>query len=301
MNLIEQGLGGGQYLESVTNLLIRIRAEEPLGGPWDAADLQWWSRSGHYNDPERLRFWSAPDEPISVCALFPTVRSTIAFTCLWTTAARDIAFKEILPTVLSKVQRIARDGRLTVDIEALDTDIEWRQFLECHGFQLASGGSTQAAVPTSNAKGQPWTGTGLAILDATQHTSEDPHPLERRLGAGIRRRLLACSLYRPELDLSVRTAEGDVVAYCICWVDPTNRFAMLEPMRTEQAWQRRGLGTALIAEQSRRLLGLGIHTLKVNYATDNSAAGQLYARSQFVARFRRLLYRWQQAPGDASV
>jgi len=300
MNLIEQGLGGRQYVDRVTDLLIRVRAEEPLGGPWDAADLQWWSRSGHYDDPERLRFWSTPDSTLSVCALFPTVRSSLAFTCLWTTAARDTALKSLLPTVVSRVQRIASDCRLAVDIEVLASDIEWRQFLERRGFKLASGGSTQAAVRASDAIQQPWTSTELAIFDDTQRECDDPHPLERRTSADIRQRLLACSLYRPDLDLSVRTAEGEVVAYCICWADTTNGFAMLEPMRTEEAWQRRGLGTALIAEQARRLLGLGIQDIKVNYATDNPAARQLYARSKFGVRFRRLMYRWQAATGDVS-
>lgn len=301
MNLVEQGLGGRQYLDRVTDLLIRIRAEEPLGGPWDAADLQWWSRSGHYDDPERLRFWSTPDAALSVCALFPTVRRSIAFTCLWTRAARDVALKAILPTVVSRVQRIASECRLAVDIEVLDGDIEWRQFLECRGFKLTTGGSTQATVRASDAVRQARISTELAIFDDTQRPYNDPHPLERRSSADIRQRLLACSLYRPALDLSVRTAEGEVVAYCICWADPTNRFAMLEPMRTERAWQRRGLGTALIAEQARRLLGLGIQDLKVNYATDNPAAWRLYARSRFVVRFRRLMYRWQAPTGDASA
>jgi GNAT superfamily N-acetyltransferase len=256
--------------------------------------------SSHYEDPERLRFWSAPNAPSSVCALFPTVGNAIAFTCLWTTAARNIALNEILPKVLSKVQAIARTDGLFVDIEVLDTDTEWRQSLERRAFKLVSGGSTQAALRISDAVAQLWLSTSLTIVDDAQRTPDDPHPLERRSGPEIRQRLLDCPLYRRDLDLSIRTADGEVVAYCICWADPTNSFALLEPMRTEAAWQRRGLGTALIAEQARRLLRLGIEDLKVNYATDNLAAERLYARSKFVVRFRRVLYRWVAPGGDAA-
>jgi GNAT superfamily N-acetyltransferase len=105
-------------------------------------------------------------------------------------------------------------------------------------------------------------------------------------------------LYRADLDLSVRTPEGDVVAYCLCWADFTNRFALLEPMRTETAWQRRGLGISLIAEQARRLAELGIERLAVNYAIANPAAARLYAKAGFAPRFERVAYRW--TPPDAA-
>lgn len=63
-------------------------------------------------------------------------------------------------------------------------------------------------------------------------------------------------------------------------------------MRTETPWQRRGLGVALIAEQARRLKGLGIECLRVNYAAGNPAAERLYAKAGFVPRFRRVAHRW---------
>jgi GNAT superfamily N-acetyltransferase len=67
---------------------------------------------------------------------------------------------------------------------------------------------------------------------------------------------------------------------------------MLEPMRTERPWQRRGLAAALIAEQARRLAELGIQRLEVNYAIGNAAAERLYATAGFVPRFTRVAYRW---------
>jgi GNAT superfamily N-acetyltransferase len=158
----------------------------------------------------------------------------------------------------------------------------------------------QAALRTSTVNDRAWANAGLRIDDDTQRAPTAPHPLERRCGGEIHQRLLGCSLYRPELDLSVRNTAGEVVAYCICWADFKNRFAMLEPMRTEQAWQGRGLGTALIAEQVRRLRGLGIDDLRVNYATNNRAAQRLYAKSKFVLRFKRVAYRWSPPASAAS-
>jgi GNAT superfamily N-acetyltransferase len=296
--LIEEGFRGAEYLEQITDLLVRIREEDPLGGPWDAADLQWWSRSGAYDDSRCSRFWHEPSAPPGTCALFPTVGATMVCTCLWLKSSRAIALESVLPEVLSNVRAIARERRLSVELEALESDVQWRQLLEHQGFTQVAGGSVQAVVLTSDAAALPWSDAGLRMGDDTARADHEPHPLSKRCGPDIHRKLLACSLYRPDLDLSVRTPEGDVVAYCVCWADFKNRFALLEPMRTEAAWQRRGLGVALIAEQARRLKALGIECLKVNYATGNPAAERLYAKARFVPRFKRVAYRWTAPDGE---
>jgi GNAT superfamily N-acetyltransferase len=296
--LLEEGLGGAEYLKRVTDLLVRVREEDPLGGPWNAADLQWWSRSGAYDDSRCLRFWSEPNAPPSICALFPTVEEAIVCTCLWTKSSRDLALQSVLPNVLSKVQALARERRLSIELEALDSDIEWRRLLERRGFTRVAGGSVQATLRSSDAAPPSWVNASLRVSDDTLRALHEPHHLTKRCGPDIHQKLRRCSLYRPDLDLSVQTPEGKVVAYCICWPDSKNRFAMLEPMRTELAWQRRGLAAALIAEQARRLAQLGIHRLEVNYAIGNAAAERLYAKAGFVPRFTRVAYRW--ASVDAS-
>jgi len=295
--LREEGFRGAEYLQRVTELLVRAREEDPLGGPWDAADLQWWSRSGAYDDSPCLRFWSEANAPPSICALFPTVGATIVCTCAWTKSSRDMALKAVLPEVLSRVRALARERRLSIELEALDGDTEWRQLLERRGFTRVAGGSVQATVLTSDAAPPAWANAGLRINDDARRAPHEPHPLTQRCGPDIHQKLRSWSLYRPDLDLSVRTPEGNVAAYCICWPDFENGFALLEPMRTELAWQRRGLAAALIAEQARRLAELGIQCLKVNYAVGNGAAERLYAKAGFVPRFTRVAYRWT-APDD---
>jgi hypothetical protein len=123
----------------------------------------------------------------------------------------------------------------------MDSDTEWRQLLEDRGFELVADGSAQGALRTSDAVQLPWANEALSICDDTERAPNEPHPLAKRRGAEIHQRPLSGSLYRPDLDLSVQTSDGQVGAYCICWADFKNRFAMLEPMRTEVAWQQRGL------------------------------------------------------------
>ena len=194
---------------------------------------------------------------------------------------------------LSKVQAI--------EVDALEEDAEWRQVLEHRGFKLVTGGSAQGVLRMSDAAAATWVDKDLRICDDTQRAPNQPHPLAKRCGPEIHQTLQSCSMYRPDLDLSVQSVDGEVVAYCICWADFRNRFAMLEPMRAESAAQRRGLATALIAEQARRLSRLGIEAIKVNYATDNPAAARLYERSRFVLRFKRVVYRWMAPDGAATA
>ena len=54
-------------------------------------------------------------------------------------------------------------------------------------------------------------------------------------------RLHETSLYDPELDLAVIAPNGDVAAYALFWNDFVTAVGMVEPMRTEDAYQRLGL------------------------------------------------------------
>jgi hypothetical protein len=186
--LIEEGLRGAAYLERVTDLLVRARAEDPEGGPWDAADLQWWSRSRCYDDSQNLRFWSEPNAASNICALFPTVGTTILCNCLWTPSAREVALSLVVPGVLSKVQALAQRDRLSIEIEALER---------------VPGGSAQAVLRISDAVDPSCVDKGLRICDDAQRALHQPHPLAKRCGPEIHRSLRSCSMYRADLDLFV--------------------------------------------------------------------------------------------------
>jgi hypothetical protein len=46
--------------------------------------------------------------------------------------------------------------------------------------------------------------------------------------------------YRAELDWIVESADGTPVAFCLVWLDELNHVAVLEPVGTDPAHQRRG-------------------------------------------------------------
>lgn len=63
--------------------------------------------------------------------------------------------------------------------------------------------------------------------------------------------------YRKDLNIVVRAPDGSFASYCGMWFEPTHAVAMVEPVATDPAWRRRGLGRAAVLEGCRRCAALG--------------------------------------------
>ncbi len=100
-----------------------------------------------------------------------------------------------------------------------------------------------------------------------------------RNGDAVEDRLRQCSLYDPALDLAVEAPDGAVAGYSLYWFDPVTRVGLLEPMRVNDEYQRRGLARAMLTAGLDRLAQRGATRLKVGYSTD--IAGALYTGSGF--------------------
>jgi GNAT superfamily N-acetyltransferase len=100
-----------------------------------------------------------------------------------------------------------------------------------------------------------------------------------RNGLEVEARLKQCSLYDPELDLAVEASNGDAAAYGLFWFDPVTSVGLVEPMRTEDQYQRLGLARALLAAGLNRLAARGARRLKVGYVT--APARNLYLSAGF--------------------
>ena len=101
----------------------------------------------------------------------------------------------------------------------------------------------------------------------------------RRARLALEVRLRQCSLYDPALDLAVEAADGQTAGYSLLWFDPATEVGPVEPMRVEDAYQRRGLARAMLTAGLDRLAKQGARRLKVGYGTD-------VARGLYVAGFR---------------
>ncbi len=72
---------------------------------------------------------------------------------------------------------------------------------------------------------------------------------------------------RPNVDLSLKIAavspEGNFVSYCGMWYNPAGGYAVIEPVATDPAYRRMGLGKAVVLEGIRRVGLLGAKTALV--------------------------------------
>ena len=132
---------------------------------------------------------------------------------------------------------------------------------------------------------------GFAIVDRVAR-ADRPHPMIARNGELVESRLRQCSLYDPTLDLAIEDVDGEgrVAGYALFWFDPTTLVGLLEPMRVEDEYQRRGLARMLLTNGLDRLARKGARRLKVGFETD--AARNLYLGAGFVqTSIDRLLIR----------
>jgi predicted N-acetyltransferase YhbS len=263
-------------LESValaTNLLQRARLANGEGGLWEAADVQWWWRKPRRSDEIEQLFWIDDNGPFAGVLLTDFGRtwqcdaivvpgvSAISLPVVWARAAEAID--------------ALRPER--VEVFAREDDAAFAELLQDTGF-IAVG---QSAIAWMNAADRPHVANlaeGFVLVDRA-HTTIKPHPMRRRSGEGVEARLRQCSLYDPALDLAVETADRQVAGSSLFWFDPVTEVGLVEPMRVEDEYQRRGLARAMLTTGIDRLARLGARRIKAGYSTETARA--LYERAGF--------------------
>jgi ribosomal protein S18 acetylase RimI-like enzyme len=87
--------------------------------------------------------------------------------------------------------------------------------------------------------------------------------------------------YRPDLDVVAMAPDGSLAAFCLCWLDATNRIGQFEPVGTRPEFRQQGLGRAVCLEGLRRLAQHGARTAYVCCDARNDAALRLYESCAF--------------------
>lgn len=79
-------------------------------------------------------------------------------------------------------------------------------------------------------------------------------------------------MYRKDLELYTRHSSGTMSSYALVWYNPITKTGMYEPVATNKAHQKKGLGKAVLIEGLRRLKELGATKAYVGSADDNRKA-----------------------------
>jgi len=273
-----RGLG---RLNATTTVLQRARLADPLGGMWEAADVQWWWRRPRATDELALPVWFDQAGPVAVAGL-----------AAWEDTWQADVFA--VPSIVDEQDVWA------ATLEAAGHRGQALQVLVSDGDPPLAGLAIQSGFAmTGEVSGTAWMDAGqrppvaqvegFAIVDRLTR-ADRPHPMITRNGALVQARLRQCSLYDPALDLAVEDADGRVAGYALFWFDHTTLVGLLEPMRVEDEYQRRGLARMLLTNGLDRLGRKGARRLKVGFETD--AARNLYLGAGFVqTSIDRLLIR----------
>jgi ribosomal protein S18 acetylase RimI-like enzyme len=282
MAVREVRASGLEYLALATELLQRARLTDPAAGLWEAADLQWWWRTPRRSDSIDQLFWIDDEGPVAGVVLTDWSRAWGCDPIVVPGAGVSLAL-----VWARAVEAIDALGLEAVEVLARDDDVELLDLLGSTGFVAGderSGTTGMDAADRPDVAGLP---EGFVLVDRAEGTTR-AHPMRGRSGEGVEARLRQCSLYDPALDLAVETATGEAAGYALFWFDPVTKVGLVEPMRVEDAYQRRGLARALLTAGLDRLAQSGARRLKVGYATD--VARGLYVGAGFDVIFTSRSY-----------
>lgn len=261
---------GLEYLGLATDLLQRARLADPEAGLWEAADVQWWWRMPRRSDTVEQLFWLDDDGPVASVALTDWKR---AWGCdLLVVPGAGVSVPELWNRALESL-----DGLGEVEMLIRDDDGELLKLAREVGFV---GGDELCGLTWMDAENRPEQRAlpeGFALVDRRDATK--PHPMRARNGEQVEARLNQCSLYDAGLDLAIESPDGEAAGRALFWFDPVTKVGLLEPMRVDEAYQRRGLARALIAAGLERLAARGARRMKVGYSVE--AARALYTGSGF--------------------
>jgi GNAT superfamily N-acetyltransferase len=240
---------------------------------WQAADVQWWWRRPRVTDDLALPVWFDDSGPVAAAGL-------TAWDDVWQVDAFAVpSIVDIEEVWVATLEAAAAHGG-DVALEML--------VHEDHERRIALALQSDFTL-TDELSGTTWMDAtdrppvehvdGFSIVDRGVR-ADRPHPMIARNGEAVEARLRQCSLYDPALDLAVEDAHGNVAGYALFWFDPITRAGLLEPMRVEDEYQRRGLGRMLLTHGLDRLVRKGAQRLSVGFSADPGRG--LYLGAGFV-------------------
>jgi GNAT superfamily N-acetyltransferase len=265
-------LRGPERLNATTTVLQRARRADPLGGMWEAADVQWWWRLPRVTDDLAFPVWFDEVGPVAAAGL---------------TAWDDTWHAHVFAVPATVDEQEVWDATLAVAAGQRGTALE--VLVREDDSWLAELAVRSGFTMTDELSGTTWMNAdqrppvvsveGFTVVDRVTRAAR-PNPMIDRNGEVVELRLRQCSLYDPTLDLAVEDTDGRVAGYALFWLDPVTGVGLLEPMRVEDDYQRRGLARMLLSHGLDRLAHRGARRLKVGFETD--AARNLYVGAGFV-------------------
>jgi predicted N-acetyltransferase YhbS len=244
---------------------------------FEAGDLQWRWRTERSTDSLPQLFWfdeiGRPDAAViatdwgGAIALDPLVLP-------------DASAEWVAHVIERGLVHAGRSGFAAVELEVDRADAVTREALTGSGFVIKGDGLVETWLTATARPAISPLRDGYRLEDRVGTTSR-PHHMIRRSGPAVAARLRQTSMYRPDLDLVVLDSDDGVAAYGLFWFDPATATGLVEPMRTEDGHQQRGLARHVLTSGIDRLAEAGATRIKICYEPGNPASRNLYLSTGF--------------------
>lgn len=271
---------GLHYLEDVTALLQRIRTAHPTAGLYEAADMQWSWRMPRSTDDLPQLFWFDHLGRPEAAVIATDVGDRTALDPFVLPDATPDWVAHVVERGLTHADELGFD---TICLEVDRDDDVLHQVLVGHGFAIEEDGLVETWLAVDARPEVSPLRAGYRLSSRLETTQRPHHMISaERNHPDVEPRLRGTSLYRSDLDLVVHDHRDEVAAYGLFWHDPVTATGLVEPMRTEDDHQRRGLARHVLTTGIDLLAEAGVERIKVCYEPDNPASRELYLGVGFV-------------------
>jgi GNAT superfamily N-acetyltransferase len=175
-------------------------------------------------------------------------------------------YAEVTLSGLSK-----KDGRKYLCAYVNDNDDEFNSLVKARGYEKDAESAhpmSQFVIPNpfpqitlpegfrlkSLADDCDWGKVNRVLWRGFDHQGEPPASVE---DLESRRKMFDTPNARRDLKVVVESPEGEFIAFCGMFFEPTGEYAYVEPVATDPAYRRMGLGKAAVLEGIRRCAALG--------------------------------------------
>lgn len=276
---------GLDYLATLTALLQRIRRADPAAGLYQAAEVQfWWSVPRSTDDVEQLFWFGDDDLPVAAVSVVDFGDGTSLVyddPTLVVTVMPDATPDWVAHVVGRGLAHVAAAGIAHVELEIDRADGVMREAMSGRGFTRKGDAIVECWMDADARPHVSPLAEGYRLVSRAD-VPERPHHLARPGRDDVEERLRQTSLYRPDLDLVVLDGDGDAAAYGLFWYDPITTMGVVEPMRTHDEHQQRGLARHILTAGCDLLVAAGADRISIGYEPDNPASGHLYRDVGFV-------------------
>jgi GNAT superfamily N-acetyltransferase len=274
MPLREAHRVGLHYLADVTVLLQRIRRAHPTAGLYEAADLQWSWRTPRATDDLPQLFWLDHLGRPEAAVIATDVGHRIDLAPI---VMPDATADWVAHVIERGLDHVRASGFEAVGLEVDRADDVLGEVLIGHGFAVEGDGVVEAWL-VADARPEISPRREGYRLSSRLDTMLRPHHMihPQRIHPDVEARLRQTSLYRSDLDLVVHDSHDRVAAYGLFWYDPETATGLVEPMRTDDDHQRRGLARHILTTGIDLLAEAGAERIKICFEPDNPASRGLY-------------------------